>query len=160
MPYALVLWIPRRNVLPTVFLLLDPRVDAESVAVPDVDGGSLDRLAGRGVHDLELQRQRGARLSFGDVAPKLLVREVVGAFRQLWGEDTRDRARRNAGRPCSFLCIRGALGEVDLRSTCRQGGGQKASELDERAAAGDATFVCVFKLVHRASVTLTPVGKL
>jgi hypothetical protein len=62
------------------------RVGAERVAVPDVDGGVADRLAGVRVDDAHRERERHAGPILDDVPPDLRQVDVEGAFLLLGGE--------------------------------------------------------------------------
>jgi hypothetical protein len=84
-------------------------VDAERVAVPDVDGGTSDRLAGGGVDDGEPEQGRRAGLALGDVAAEALAGDVEGAFGQLGGEDAGDGPGGDGERPrAGGVAVRGS----------------------------------------------------
>jgi hypothetical protein len=104
--------------------------------VPDVDGGALDRLTGGRIDDGELEDQRRPGMAVGDVAPELLIRDVVRAFGQLGRQHARDGAGLDRGRAAPF----GLLGFPCSRAEacCREAG-----EPEDRAAG--ETF-----LVHAA----------
>ena len=103
---------------------LDAGVDAERVGVPDVDGGALDRLAGRRVDHRQGERERRAGAAFGDVASDTLVRQVVRALGHLRREHAAHRPGGDSGRPGP-----GVVGAPTER------GGEASGEGDERAAA-------------------------
>jgi hypothetical protein len=96
--------------------------------VPDVDRGALDRLAGRRVDDGELEDQRGSGVSVGDVAPELLVRDVVRTRGQLGCQHAGDGAGLDRRRAAAF----GVFGLPGSRAeACRC----EAGEPEDRAAA-------------------------
>src|SRR5207247_3390311 len=72
----------------------EARVDPGRVAMPDVDHRALDRPARLRVDHGEPQRQRRPGPAVGDVAPKLLLRDVVRAFGLLGREDAGDGITR------------------------------------------------------------------
>jgi hypothetical protein len=96
--------------------------------VPDVDCGALDRLAGRSVDDHELQDQRRPRMSVGDVAPELLVRDVVRALGQFGRQHAGDGTGFDRGRPA-------ALGLFGFPGSRTEAGRGDARKLENRAAA-------------------------
>jgi hypothetical protein len=108
-------------------------VDAERVAMPDVDRGIPDRLAARGVDDRQPKQQRPAALALGDVVAELLARDEVRAFRQLGRQNARDEARRHGERAgaCRF---RG----VELQEGAAAAGCDGRTRKAEQRAAGQA----------------------
>src|SRR5207249_1614225 len=64
-------------------------------SVPDVDGRSLDRLLCRDIDHDEVERERGARAIFDDVAAHEIQIEVVRTFGHLGREN--HRAARGGG---------------------------------------------------------------
>src|SRR6266550_706265 len=108
-------------------------VVAGCVGMPDVDRGALDRLAGRRVDDGELDDERGSGMSVGDVAPELLVRDVVRTRGQLGSQHAGDGAGLDRSRAAAF----GAFGFPSSRAeACRC----EAGEPEDRATA-EALFV-------------------
>lgn len=63
------------------------RVNTSSVAVPDVHEDGWDRVAARGVNELNVEEQRHARLVFGHVAANDLAIDVVWTLGCLWLEE-------------------------------------------------------------------------
>src|SRR5205823_617506 len=110
--------------------LAEAGVDAGRVGVPDVDRGTLDRPAARGVDDAEPERQRRPRSTFGDVPAELLVRDVVRTLGLLGGQHARHGSGRHRGRASS-------VGGGGLPGAHADGASQKARETHERPAAGD-----------------------
>ena len=106
---------------------LDAGVGALGVAVPDVHGGALDRLAGAGVHDVHAKVEGESGQAFGDVAPNEIEVEVVGALGQLGHEDA--VGRRRGGRLGRGLRGRGRGGRVRARrAAVRCAGGDDGGE--------------------------------
>jgi hypothetical protein len=92
---------------------LEAGVDASGVAVPDLDVGALDRLAGACVLDGEDELERQARPVLGDVAPGQAVVDPVRALGDLRAEDAGGgRLRRARGTAEAGDAQRGARPET------------------------------------------------
>src|SRR5439155_20793930 len=103
---------------------------AGRVGVPDVDGGILDRRAGRGVEHLQAQRQERPAVALADVTTDLLAGDVVRALGELGRQHARDCARFDG--PVAALGLRG-----DERAAA-QAGDDQPTEPGERIATGEA----------------------
>jgi len=72
-------------------------VEAEGVAVPEIDGSVRERGAGAGVEDGDAELERDAGFVFGDVGAEELVGDVEGADFLLGVEGARDRGGEGEG---------------------------------------------------------------
>ena len=109
--------------------------------MPDVDGRTLDRLAGRHVDDGQAQLERHARLALGDVSAELLVRHVVRPLGQLRREDAGDRAGGDGG----------GAGAGRLGRAGKERGSHEAAGGDERLPPRQ-----LFVLVHVSKLSGRP----
>ena len=109
---------------------VDGGVVAERVAVPDLDVGLRDRLAGLRVEDREADQEWESRLALGDVAPRQVLRDPVGARRHLGRED----AGRH-GRSLRFV----ARDELE-RSRSEDGGQPRATGRLEDISSAQLAF--------------------
>ncbi len=146
-------WPPRRNVR-----LDAPRSEAGvgpgRVAVPDLDERALDGPAGGSVDDGRAEVEQGALVAVPDVATHFFVRDVVGTFGLLGGEDAADEPGRDG-------CGSDAGGFGFLGGRPSPGGdaearGEKPTDGEQRVAASGACVLGMFVRIHPATVSGPP----